>query len=93
MKVLGLLGASALCAALRPAPLALRLPSLALPSSPSPDGPEDWDPENPVLITGDEADAFVAMLDDVAQSGGAELLTEDDAPAQAEAPPKKKRRW
>ena len=57
---------------------------------------EDDDPEKPRLITGDEADAFVAMLDGSAATGGAELVAEPAEAAPAEAAPAEaapKKRW
>lgn len=48
---------------------------------------EEDDPEKPRLITGDEADAFIAMLDASAAAGNAEVVDGDEG---AEKP---KRRW
>ena len=80
----------------RPAAAALRRPTAAF-SVPVPENIyEDDDPEKPRLITGDEADAFVAMLDGSAATGGAELVAEPAEAAPAEAAPAEaapKKRW
>ena len=85
-------GSTALLA--RPA-AALRVPTAF--SVPVPENIyEDDDPEKPRLITGDEADAFVAMLDGSAATGGAELVAEPTEAAPAEAAPAEaapKKRW
>ena len=86
-------GSTALVA--RPA-AALRRPTAAF-SVPVPENIyEDDDPEKPRLITGDEADAFVAMLDGSAATGGAELVAAPAEAAPAEAAPAEaapKKRW
>ena len=92
LRLLCVVGALAHCSALVARPVGTRRAPSAAFSTPVPEGAfEDDDPEKPRLITGDEADAFVAMLDGSAATGGAELVAEPAEAAPAEAAPKK--RW
>lgn len=97
LRLLCVVGALAHCSALVARPMGTRRAPSAAFSTPVPEGAfEDDDPEKPRLISGDEADAFVAMLDATARSGGAELVDEGDGAAAA-APPAEtaptKKRW
>lgn len=97
LRLLCVVSAIVQCSALVAPPVrTLRQPNAAA-STPVPEQIfEDDDPEKPRLISGDEADAFVAMLDATARSGGAELVDEGDGAAAA-APPAEtaptKKRW